>query len=103
MSEQNRILTEDKIDKILKRIAIEVIENNFHLKELIIIGIVGQGFQMVSIVQKNIKKLKSGLKTKLFKLDIDKQDPDFAPATISRAIILYWEDKFNKYFFYGKL
>lgn len=86
MSEENRILSKDQINKILKRIAIEVVENNYHLDELIIIGISGQGFQVAKQIEKGINETKSDIKTSRYKLSIDKADPASSEIRLNASL-----------------
>ena len=72
---QTPILSADRIEKILDRIAIEIVENNFHAGEILLIGISGQGFQMANRLKSLIDDSPWKLKSKVLNLDIDKANP----------------------------
>jgi pyrimidine operon attenuation protein/uracil phosphoribosyltransferase len=74
MSDKKYILSKEVAAKKLRRLALEIIENNAEEKELILAGIRGCGTVVASCIQKNIEAL-STLKTKLLTLTLDKRNP----------------------------
>ena len=50
--------------KILKRIAFQILENNFEERELILVGISGQGMQMTRHLHSRILEIKPELEGK---------------------------------------
>jgi pyrimidine operon attenuation protein/uracil phosphoribosyltransferase len=71
----NQILSQEKIDKILKRIAFQVIENNFQEESICLVGISGQGYQMALRLKQLIPSIKSDITVEVFELYIDKAKP----------------------------
>jgi pyrimidine operon attenuation protein/uracil phosphoribosyltransferase len=74
MPDKKYILTKEVAAKKLRRLALEIIENNAEEKELILAGIRGSGTVVASCIQQNISAL-SSLKTKLLTLTLDKRNP----------------------------
>ncbi|MFY0689380.1 MAG: phosphoribosyltransferase [Cyclobacteriaceae bacterium] len=98
----HQILDQSKINKIIRRIAIEVVENNFSLDELIIVGVLGQGTQMAEIIAKHIEGIKPSLKTQVAKLTIDKLQPakseislSIPTASLNQKVVLLVDDVLN--------
>ena len=74
MPDKKYILTKEVAAKKLRRLALEIIENNPDEKELILAGIRGSGSVVAACLQKNIEEL-SGIKIKLITLTLDKKEP----------------------------
>ena len=74
MPDKKYILSKEVAVKKLRRLALEIIENNFDEKELILAGIRGSGTVVAACIQKNISAL-SSIKTKLITLTLDKKEP----------------------------
>ena len=74
MNEKKYILTKEVAAKKLRRLALEIIENNPGEKEIILAGIRGSGTIVAACIQKNIVAL-SPMNTKLITLTLDKKDP----------------------------
>ena len=72
----NQILSHEKIEKILKRIAFQVVENNFHESQLCLVGITGQGYQMAIRLKELISTINSSMSVEIFELFIDKGKPE---------------------------
>jgi len=68
------ILTKKQIDHKIRRIAFQIYENNVAEKEVIIAGIVENGFIFASMLKASIEKI-SPLKVTLCKVFIDKKRP----------------------------
>ncbi len=75
MSEKKYILTKEIAEKKLRRLALEIIENNLDENELILAGIRGSGSVVAACIQKNIAAL-SAIKTSLITLTLDKKFPE---------------------------
>ena len=73
--ERKYLLQGDIIAKKLKRLALEIIENNLDEKELIFVGIQNTGVIVAKWLQKLINK-QSDLKIELLTMKMDKQAPD---------------------------
>ncbi len=72
---QNQILSESQVRQILKRIAYEIYERNFDEKELAIVGIYEKGYKLASLINEELTAINGRQKTKLVRLDINKQRP----------------------------
>ncbi len=101
-SKHNLILSEDKIEKILDRIAIQIIENNLQFGELVLIGITGQGYKMAEILRNNIAGSKWPLKCVLYHLEIDKGKPtrssidlECEPSELNGKAVVLVDDVLN--------
>jgi pyrimidine operon attenuation protein/uracil phosphoribosyltransferase len=68
------ILSKEVAEKKLRRLALEIIENNQDETELILAGIRGSGTVVAACIQKNISEL-SAIKTSLITLSLDKKNP----------------------------
>ncbi|MBL7884147.1 MAG: phosphoribosyltransferase [Bacteroidia bacterium] len=68
------ILTGKQIEQKINRIAYEIYENNYNEKDVIIAGIVGNGYLLAEKINTVIKKI-SPLKTTLIEIKIDKENP----------------------------
>ena len=70
------ILTEDKIHRILKRMSIQILENNLGASKVVLVGITGQGYQMALLLQKILQTTHSAaINCDLAELIIDKKNP----------------------------
>ena len=79
---KTKILDAIQISQKLNRMAYEVYEKNYHEKELILVGIDGNGYKVAERIEEILKKV-SPLKIKLFKIKIDKENPWSKPAANS--------------------
>jgi len=68
------ILNNKQIEQKINRIAYEIYENNYGEKEIIIAGIVGNGFTLAEKINTVIKKI-APIKTKLIEIKINKENP----------------------------
>ncbi|NNC94173.1 MAG: phosphoribosyltransferase [Chitinophagales bacterium] len=74
MSKASLILNDWDIDQRIKRIAYQILEENFEEKELFIIGIKDQGFVFANYLSEAIRRI-SSIKIHLHELTMDKSDP----------------------------
>lgn len=74
MPDKKYILSQEVAAKKLRRLALEIVENNADEKELILAGIRGSGTVVAASIQKEIESL-SDLKIKLISLTLDKKQP----------------------------
>ncbi|MCH5597673.1 phosphoribosyltransferase family protein [Niabella ginsengisoli] len=75
MSKEKRyILKSDVIEKKLKRLALEIIENNIEEKELVFVGIEPSGVILAKKLQK-IVKAAADVKIELLTMNFDKAKP----------------------------
>ena len=100
MKEHNKILNQDKIDKIIKRIAFQIHENNQNESEIFLIGIHKNGYILSKLIQKELKTI-SNSKINLCCLKINKKNTfkniefDFDLVQIKNKSIVLIDDVFN--------
>ncbi len=68
------ILNQEQIKHKIRRIAYQIYESNIEEKEVIIAGIVKNGFELARKIEEELKQI-SPLKTALCKVEIDKKNP----------------------------
>lgn len=83
MSEKTLILTEDRILKIIKRIAYQIVEGNYKFKTVYLIGISGQGEKLAGLLAEEISAIRSEIVCKVETLSINKEKPKFSEIAIS--------------------
>src|SRR4051812_1396738 len=71
---KTKILDAVQIGQKLNRMAYEVYETNYHEKELLLVGIEGNGYKVAERLEEILKKI-SPLKIKLCKIKVDKDSP----------------------------
>src|SRR5436190_16341077 len=69
------ILDSLNIEQKLNRLAYEVYEHNFEEKKLVVCGISERGYQLAEKLHQRLKEI-SGLKPELYRLSLDKSNPD---------------------------
>ncbi len=79
-----KILDNHQINQKLNRLAYQVYENNFTTKELLIVGIDGNGYKVAQRIAALVTSI-SKIKTKVGKIKIDKENPWAAQPTIDFA------------------
>jgi pyrimidine operon attenuation protein / uracil phosphoribosyltransferase len=72
--QKTKILSSLQINQKLNRMAYEVYENNFKEKELLIVGIEGNGYKVAERIAERINTI-SPIKTKLGKIKLNKENP----------------------------
>ncbi|RFM30843.1 phosphoribosyltransferase family protein [Chitinophaga silvisoli] len=75
MESKNVILTQDVIDKKIKRIAYEIYEHNSEEPEIILAGIWDRGTILAEKIAAILKEI-SPIRIKMIELKLDKQHPD---------------------------
>jgi pyrimidine operon attenuation protein/uracil phosphoribosyltransferase len=73
-SSKSLILDSQKIEQKIERIAWEIYENNPDETEVIMVGILSNGFILTERIAKTLTKI-SPIKVRLFDLSIDKKNP----------------------------
>jgi pyrimidine operon attenuation protein/uracil phosphoribosyltransferase len=68
------ILTHTQIVSKIKRIAAQILESNFMLPEIILIGVNGNGLKLATLLKNEIEKLESP-SVKVLELVLDKKNP----------------------------
>lgn len=101
MSEKVKILDTLQIKQKLNRLAFEVYENNFTEKELLVVGIDGNGYKVASQLCEKLKAI-SPLKITLGKIKLDKDKPwekessvDFSEKEFVNKTIILVDDVLN--------
>lgn len=75
MAAKNYILDQSVAEKKLRRMALEILENNTDEKELIIAGIEESGSVLARNIQELINEFAPEIKTELFSIKLDKRAP----------------------------
>jgi pyrimidine operon attenuation protein / uracil phosphoribosyltransferase len=95
------ILTAEQTQQKLRRIAFEIYERNFEEEEIILAGVIGEGYEMAYYLQKYLKEI-SPIAARLIKITIEKHNPHLAPAqynidhaTLNGKVIIVVDDVFN--------
>jgi pyrimidine operon attenuation protein / uracil phosphoribosyltransferase len=65
------VLTTPQVHQKIKRIAYEMLENNFSEKELVLAGVEGQGYHLAELLKKELENVGT-LSVQLVKLTVDK-------------------------------
>ena len=74
MKKTQKILEQDQIDKIIKRIAFQILENNSEELEIFLIGIKNNGYILAELIYHQLKHI-SNLNITLYSIQINKKDP----------------------------
>jgi pyrimidine operon attenuation protein/uracil phosphoribosyltransferase len=101
MGEKNLILTKKQVQQLTKRIAYEMVEQNFKEKELVLAGIYDKGYSFAKLLQKELKSI-APIEVKLVKVSLDKQAPsqsevtlDTEVSTLKNKVIIVVDDVLN--------
>ena len=71
---KNIILNHNKINKIVRRLAYQILESNINSTEIILIGIYQNGYNLSKIIFEELKAI-TEIKTELFFVKINKKSP----------------------------
>ena len=71
---KNIILNQNKIKKIVRRLAYQILESNINSTEIILIGIHQKGYNLSKIIFEELKAI-TKIKTELFFVKINKKSP----------------------------
>ena len=74
MKKTQKILEQDQIDKIIKRIAYQILENNSEELEIFLIGIKNNGYVLAELIYHQLRQI-SNLNITLYSIQINKKDP----------------------------
>ncbi len=72
--EKSTILSANQIFRILKRISVEIYENNLAVGEIVLVGVFDQGYRMAEYIKGELVAIDPSFKTTLVRLDIDKSN-----------------------------
>ena len=92
------VLDKDAVGRKIRRMALEVAEQNTGEKELIIAGIVGNGIVVAQCIAAELKKITQMI-TQIVSIELDKKDPikaTISPATdVQDKVIIIADDVAN--------
>ena len=71
---KNIILNQNKIKKIVRRLAYQILESNINSTEIILIGVHQKGYNLSKIIFEELKAI-TEIKTELFFVKINKKSP----------------------------
>lgn len=71
---KNKILDQDKINKIIKRLAYQILESNLNSSEIILIGIYENGYNLANVIFKELKLI-TKINTELYFAKVNKKSP----------------------------
>jgi pyrimidine operon attenuation protein/uracil phosphoribosyltransferase len=74
LKKTQKILEQDQIHKIIKRIAYQILENNSQELEIFLIGIKNNGYVLAELIYHQLKEI-SNLNITLYSIQINKKDP----------------------------
>ena len=84
-TEKKYILSKEVVEKKLRRMAYEILENNIDEKEIILAGIRESGSVVAKVIQQMLGEI-SSLKTELITITLDKKEP--RDVSLSRSFDL---------------
>jgi pyrimidine operon attenuation protein / uracil phosphoribosyltransferase len=84
-TEKKYILSKEVVEKKLRRMAFEILENNIDEKEIILAGIRESGSVVAKVIQGMLAEI-SSIKTELITITLDKKEP--TDVSLSRSIDL---------------
>ncbi|MCX6185746.1 MAG: phosphoribosyltransferase family protein [Bacteroidetes bacterium] len=85
---KTQVLDSKQISKMIKRMAYQIYESNFSEKELILVGISGQGYELAKLIQTELEGICS-IKIQLTQLDLNKSKPEESLINIMPDNIKY--------------
>ena len=74
VAQKKYILSKEVVEKKLRRMAYEILENNIDEKEIILAGIRESGSVVAKVIQKMLGEI-SAIKTELITITLDKKEP----------------------------
>jgi pyrimidine operon attenuation protein/uracil phosphoribosyltransferase len=81
---KTKVLNHATIEKMIKRMAYQIYENNFGEKYLTIVGVSSRGFELAKIIKGELDKI-SNLKSELVEISIDKNNPSAETTVLNPA------------------
>ena len=85
VAQKKYILSKEVVEKKLRRMAFEILENNIDEKEIILAGIRESGSVVAKMIQQMLGEI-SSIKTELITITLDKKEP--TDVSLSRSIDL---------------
>lgn len=81
---KTKVLNHPDIEKIIKRMAYQIYENNFGDKQITLVGIKSKGYEIAKLLQAELDTI-SPLKSTLLEVTMDKEQPTLAGTIIKPA------------------
>jgi pyrimidine operon attenuation protein/uracil phosphoribosyltransferase len=81
---KTKVLNHSDIEKIIKRMAYQIYENNFGDKHITFVGISSRGYEIAKLLQAELDII-SNLKSNLLEITIDKEAPSIESTVIKPA------------------
>lgn len=81
----NSILAHQQIESKIKRMAYQILENNFREQNIFLAGIKGGGYRLAKLLQAELTAIHS-VQTVLIEVEIDKVNPLSSPVTLNKNI-----------------
>ncbi len=78
-----KLLDKKQIKQKIKRLAIEILENNYEESEIILAGINNNGFEFAKLLQKEIRSTGYNIKVDVYRLHLNPASPSTSPVTLS--------------------
>lgn len=78
---KTKVLQHSDIEKIIKRMAYQIYENNFGDKHITLVGISSRGFEIAKLLQNELDLI-SNLKSILLEITIEKENPSLDTTVI---------------------
>ncbi len=94
------VLTPVQIEQKIRRMAYQIYENNFGVKELVLAGICEQGEELANLLAAIIEEI-SPIQTQVVKINLDKKTPsnplttDDVPDTHTNKVVIMVDDVLN--------
>ena len=85
VDQKKYILSKEVVEKKLRRMAYEILENNIDEKEIILAGVRESGSVVAKVIQQMLGEI-SSIKTELITITLDKKEP--TDVSLSRSIDL---------------
>ena len=96
-----QVLDAAALTQKIRRIAFQIYENNFEEKEILVAGIIGEGFALAELICQNISEI-SKIKAKAIKIDLNKEVPyerpvvfDCDASLFEQKVIIVVDDVLN--------
>ena len=84
-NKKNLILNDNQVRQKLKRMAYEIVENNFNEKEIILAGIWLQGYKVAELIKNELDKI-AQFSIVLLKIELDKELPTQSEIRLDKTI-----------------
>lgn len=87
MKDGTLILDESQIMRKIKRIAYEIYENNYYEDEIVVAGIIGSGYALAQLLEKELNQI-APFRTTLIKVTLNKEEPLKSAVTLDKDVKL---------------